>query len=104
MARGRVSDLHAARGQFADRAGGQQLLEPQIGGADHQPGDRCLICSDGLIDGLWDRQMEDIVRNCPHAPGEITAAQKLINEAVQNSGRDNTTAVVVEIPAPDPSP
>jgi protein phosphatase len=78
---------------------GHQFIDPQIGAVGHGPGDRFLICSDGLIDGLWDRQIEELIRT-PGAddPGQ-TPAQRLVERAVGNSGRDNTTAVLVEIPA-----
>jgi len=59
-----------------------------------EPRDRFLICSDGLVDGLWDRRIEETLRS--PRPGE-ELAQLLIEESVENSGRDNTTAIVVEI-------
>ena len=46
-----------------------------------------------LIDGLWDRQIEELIRT---APRDTSIAKLLVEEAVQSSGRDNTTAVVVE--------
>lgn len=76
---------------------GQQFIDPHIGAVGHRPGDRFLICSDGLIDGLWDRQLQELLRMPPPGTAEFTPAQRLVLEAVQNSGRDNTTAVVVEI-------
>jgi protein phosphatase len=85
--------LHQALGA------GQQLVEPQIGALAHQPGDRFLLCSDGLTDGLWDRQLEELIREPDPARAPRPAAQRLVEEANQNSGRDNITAVVVELPA-----
>ena len=85
---------------------GNQIVEPQIGAIAHRAGDRFLICSDGIVDGLWDRQVEEIVRAAAAPPGP-GAAQELVEQAVLNSGRDNTTAVVVEIAEParaDPVP
>jgi protein phosphatase len=79
---------------------GHQFIEPQVGSVAHAPGDRFLICSDGLVDGLWDRHLEEIIRRGPSGPNGPSAAQRLVDEAVQGSGRDNATAVVVEIPAP----
>ncbi|HEY5228736.1 MAG TPA: protein phosphatase 2C domain-containing protein [Opitutaceae bacterium] len=76
---------------------GHQFMEPEIGAVAYGPGDRFLICSDGLIDGLWDRQLDDVIRTTPVGAGEATAAQRLVNAAVENSGKDNATAVVVEI-------
>ena len=75
-----------------------QFLEPHLGAVGHQPGDRFLICSDGLVDGLWDHRIETLIRSPAPASAAPTPAQRLVEEAVQNSGRDNTTAVVIEIP------
>lgn len=78
---------------------GNQFIDPQIGAIDHRPGDRFLICSDGLIDGLWDRQLEELIRTPPPAHLRDTPAQRLVDQAVQASGRDNTTALVIELAA-----
>ncbi len=78
---------------------GNQFIDPHIGSIDHRPGDRFLICSDGLTDGLWDRQLEDLVRTPPAARTDETPAQRLVEAAVNASGRDNTTALVLEIPS-----
>lgn len=84
---------------------GNQFIDPHIGAIDHRPGDRFLICSDGLTDGLWDRQIEDLIRTPPSARVHETPAQRLVDESVRASGRDNTTALVIEIPsAPTPTP
>ncbi|HTB81683.1 MAG TPA: protein phosphatase 2C domain-containing protein [Opitutaceae bacterium] len=83
---------------------GFQFIDPHVGAVGHQPGDRFLICSDGLIDGLWDRQLEELIRTTPPGPAGQTAAQRLVEEAVQISGRDNTTAVVVEVATPAVQP
>lgn len=79
---------------------GHQFIDPHVGAVGHQPGDRFLICSDGLTDGLWDRQLEEFIRTPPPQHATQTPAQRLVEEAVKNSGRDNTTALVVEIAAP----
>jgi protein phosphatase len=77
---------------------GHQFIEPHIGAVGHRPGDRFLICSDGLVDGLWDRQIEELIRTPPPAPDGETVARQLVETAVQSSGRDNTTALVIEVP------
>jgi serine/threonine protein phosphatase PrpC len=82
---------------------GNQFIEPQIGAIGHRPGDRFVICSDGVVDGLWDREVEEITRSSSHRDdsGENSLAKRLVTTAVQNSGRDNTTAIVVEVVSPN---
>jgi PPM family protein phosphatase len=74
--------------------GGHQYVEPQVGAVACQPGDRFLLATDGVIDGLWDHQLEAILSQPD--PGKAPA-QQLIDEALERSGRDNITALVVEI-------
>ncbi|MFM1850846.1 MAG: hypothetical protein RIS54_530 [Verrucomicrobiota bacterium] len=77
---------------------GRQIVDPQIGAVVYEPGDRFLICSDGLIDGLWDHHLDDFIRE-PVA--DRTVAARLIDEALERSGRDNLTALVIEtLPTP----
>ena len=78
--------------------GGNQFIDPHIGAVGYRPGDRFVICSDGLVDGLWDHHIEEIVRT-PAAPEQapLSTAQRLINVALENASRDNITAVVLEI-------
>lgn len=83
---------------------GHQFIDPHIGAVSHRPGDRFLICSDGVVDGLWDRQIEELMRSAAPVSGDPSAAQRIVEEAVQASGRDNATAVVVEIAAHPPQP
>jgi serine/threonine protein phosphatase PrpC len=86
---------------------GHQFVDPHIGAVGHRPGDRFLICSDGIVDGLWDRQLETLIRTPPPGLAALTPAQRLVEESVQASGRDNTTALVIELAGPaqaTPSP
>lgn len=71
--------------------GGHQFIDPQLGAVGCEPGDRFLICSDGLVDGFWEHALNDRLA----APGLDAAA--LVREAVAESGRDNTTAVVIDL-------
>src|SRR5882724_3584332 len=96
----REARTHPRRNALQQALGaGHQFMEPQIGAVGHRPGDRFLLCSDGLIDGLWDRQLEEIVRHPSFERTGQTPAERLVAEALANSGRDNTTALVIEIPA-----
>ncbi len=75
---------------------GHRYLHPQIGSIQYQPGDQFLLCTDGVIDGLWDRGIEELIRQPLSSQIEQLPAQRLVLEAVKCSGRDNATAVVVE--------
>jgi protein phosphatase len=70
-----------------------QFVDPQVGAVGLEPGDRFLLCTDGVTDGLYDNRLEEILRNGVREE----AAPALVREAVQASGRDNSTALVVDI-------
>ncbi|HEU5004297.1 MAG TPA: Stp1/IreP family PP2C-type Ser/Thr phosphatase [Actinomycetota bacterium] len=69
---------------------------------DVHPGDRLLLCTDGLTAMLHD----DDIRRVLHAERDPQAAtQRLIREALNAGGKDNVTAIVVDFPragGPDP--
>jgi PPM family protein phosphatase len=70
---------------------GHQFVEPQIGAVAHEPGDRFLLCSDGITDGLWDHMIADVLQS----PGEGSLSAQLIVRAIDNGSRDNLTAIVL---------
>ncbi len=91
----REARTHPRRSVISKALGaGHIYVDPQVGSVGCQPGDRFLICSDGVIDGLWDRAIEEHLRA---DAGGMTPAQRLVNAAIEDSGRDNTTALVVEM-------
>jgi protein phosphatase len=61
---------------------------------DVQPGDRLLLCSDGLTEELSDPLIASDLQ--PSLRNE-EAATNLIEAAKQKGGRDNITVVIVEI-------
>ncbi len=75
--------------------GNNQFVDPQIGAVGYERGDMFLLCTDGLIDGLYDNQIEDLLRNPPTTADENPAHQ-LVEAALANSGRDNTTALLIQ--------
>jgi protein phosphatase len=75
--------------------GGNQNIEPQVGRIHWDNGDRLLICSDGLVDGLWNQKIEEISRSNGQ-DGSLNTVE-LVKQAVTDSGRDNTTAMLVEL-------
>jgi protein phosphatase len=76
--------------------GSNQFVDPQVGAVALEPGDRFLLCSDGLTDGLYNSALEDLIRS-PRTEADENPARRLVIESLANSGRDNTTAVVIEV-------
>ena len=92
----REARTHPRRSVLQKSLGGNnQFVDPQIGAVACEPGDTFLLCSDGLVDGLYDHHLLDVL-NAPLAEG-FNPAQKLVTESVANSGRDNTTALIVRV-------
>ena len=88
---------HSGRNSLQQVLGGKnQNLQPQFGAISYEPGDRFLICSDGLVEGLFNSGIERIIRSA-NTVAEKTLAERLVKEAVQTDGKDNTTALVFEI-------
>jgi protein phosphatase len=72
--------------------GGHSNVCPHFASIPFQTGDRFLICSDGLIDGVWERHIRDALA-ASISPRET--ARKLLKRAIDNSGIDDTTLIVV---------
>jgi serine/threonine protein phosphatase PrpC len=61
---------------------------------DTAPGDRWLICSDGLSSYVTDEKMEHVLATVPDVED---AAQRLIKESLDQGAPDNVTVVLVDI-------
>lgn len=75
---------------------GNQFVEPQVGAVAYGPGDMFLLCTDGVVDGLYDSQLTELLRFPSPAEATLSPAHRLVAAAVEKSGRDNTTAMVIE--------
>lgn len=75
---------------------GHQFVDPQVGAVAYEPGDVFLLCTDGLVDGLYDNQLAEFLRSPEPAMAAMTPAHRLVAAAIERSGRDNTTALIVE--------
>ena len=60
---------------------------------DVEDGDRFIMCSDGLVDEAPDEEIEIEIR---HSNGVQDLANRLVDLANRNGGRDNITVVVVD--------
>jgi protein phosphatase len=77
--------------------GGNQFVDPQVGAVACEPGDIFLLCTDGLVDGLYDSHLIELIRSRDSACVNANLANRLVAESVAKSGRDNTTALVIEV-------
>lgn len=73
---------------------GNRFVDPQVGAVAYESGDIFLLCTDGLVDGVFDSQLPDYLRS--GLPVDKHAAH-LVSTSVAQSGRDNTTALIVEV-------
>jgi protein phosphatase len=95
----REARFHEGRNNLQMVLGGKQThIEPQTGAIDIEPGDQFVLCSDGLIEGLWDATIERLLRAPPPRLAGRDPARRLLDEALSESGEDNTTVVVLDFP------
>ncbi len=79
---------------------GHRYLHPQFGSVKLFAGDKFVLCTDGVNEGLWDRRIDDIVRSpFTESSGSkaLSKADRLILDSVQESGKDNSSVVVIEL-------
>jgi PPM family protein phosphatase len=77
--------------------GGNQFVDPQVGAVACEPGDMFLLCTDGVVDALYDNQLFDMLRRPDAVEAAANPAKRLVDASVERVGRDNTTALVIEI-------
>ena len=79
--------------------GGASEPEPDCWYVPIVPGERLMICSDGLTEEVSAETIADVLRDQPHPQ---LAADQLVNCALLAGGRDNITVLVVDVEQPAP--
>ena len=77
--------------------GGNQFVDPQVGAVAYEPGDIFLLCSDGLTEGLYDSHLLELLRPSERVTEDGNSAQRLVEASLEKDGRDNTTALVIQV-------
>lgn len=83
----------------------KSVLSDVLGGSPHEPypktgslplkdTQRLMICSDGIMDGLWEKSIREMLAE-DKPVSEIM--QNLSRKAIENDDRDDTTLIVAEI-------
>jgi serine/threonine protein phosphatase PrpC len=86
---------HPLRNVLTRALGTQEPLEKvDTGTVEVAPGDHFLLCSDGLHNMMSSKTITAILKSQTDAK---KSAQKLLQKALQNGGRDNVTVIVVHI-------
>ena len=94
----REARTHPRRNVLQKALGGEnQYVDPQTGSVGLKRGDLFLICSDGLSEGLYNHQMVDLLRLTKNGGANFNPARELVETSVKNDGRDNVTAIVLEV-------
>lgn len=97
--RGEISEFayrsHPRRSALYEAlGGGHPNISPQIESHALQDGDRLLLCTDGIIDGIWERGLATELAE----PGESAdLATSILNRARGNSRDDDATLIVAKI-------
>ncbi|MGC0415389.1 PP2C family protein-serine/threonine phosphatase [Embleya sp. AB8] len=96
------ADHHPQRSLLMRALDGRGSVEPDLSVREARPGDRYLICSDGLS-GVVSRETMEATLLTYGNPGD--AVQELIQLALRGGGPDNITCIVADVvdPADQPS-
>ena len=83
--------VHPRKSWLLQALGAEGEVEPKLQSLTLEPGDKLLLCTDGLSNMLSDGEISELLqdRDAQHC------ADSLIERALQNGGRDNVTAVVL---------
>lgn len=78
--------------------GGCQSVQAQVESTGLQHGDWFLICSDGVIDGLWNKNIATCFEEATEEGQSAGAvAERILEWACRESGADDTTLFVVKV-------
>lgn len=94
----REAHNHPERNVLTNVLGGAtQKVEPQIGSIGLNTKDQFVLCSDGVTDGVRDHRLETLLREPPERLRDLNVSDRLIRDAIEESGKDNCTALVIGI-------
>lgn len=95
--RGEIQEVqyrsHPRRSALYEVVGGGHLsVCPHFAAVPILIGDRFLVCSDGLVDGLWERHIANALSS---DSSPLECAESLLKRAIDNCGIDDTTLIVI---------
>ena len=87
------AETHPQRSVLTRALGVDTVVDVDDDSLQVRPGDRLLLCTDGLTSMVSEDEIEDVLRTVPN-PQE--AAQRLVRMANEAGGVDNTTVVILD--------
>ena len=93
----REAEIHPQRSILTRALGVDEEIQVDEDTIEVRPGDRLLLCSDGLTGMVSE---EDILQILTDAEDPQTASERLVDAANEAGGQDNITAVVIDILEP----
>jgi protein phosphatase len=89
--------VHPHRSVITKALGTEGEADPDLVEVPLEPGDRLLLCSDGLSGMVPDETIEELLKR---PDGPQATAEALIDSALKGGGEDNVTVVVVDVLGP----
>ncbi|GCE27094.1 hypothetical protein KDA_25780 [Dictyobacter alpinus] len=89
---------HPKRNQIYRSLGEKPAIEIDSFKEALQPGDKIVLCSDGLWDMVRDPKIEAVVKNPD--PDPAMTGEALIKAALEGGGEDNVSVVIVQVTEP----
>lgn len=86
--------VHPQRSVITRALGSDPRMLPDLFEIDVNPGDRLLICSDGLTTMLSDEEISQLLARTPDPQ---LCARQLVNAAIAAGGYDNVTVIVADV-------
>jgi protein phosphatase len=90
---------HKQKNVIYSTVGDKEDMEIGLYQVNLQPGDRLLLCSDGLSGMLTDEHILELSR---HNPNPAAACKAMVEAAKMAGGHDNITAIIVEMDSQSP--
>lgn len=91
---------YPGRKNMTQLLGGKKKLQPkpELKSLKLEKGDVFVLCSDGLIEGFSDRDLQEQLTACINENGQLDlgSAQKIIEKSQANSGDDDASVVVCQ--------
>jgi protein phosphatase len=91
---------HPSRGLLSRYVGMAGLVYPDVRAVDVIPGDRLLLCTDGLSGQVCDDDLREALA-AQRSPADVCHA--LVDLANDRGGADNVTALVIDVRLPRPT-